>query len=83
MPNIILDEYIRLLPAVRHSAHGYLSSSYEVEADVLYVNFKKSSQPDDSELTDDEGLYVLKSENRKITSSHRGFPLPFLPGSSL
>ena len=65
MPNIILDEYIRLLPAVRHSAHGYLSSSYEVEADVLYVNFKKSSQPDDSELTDDE--VIIRYEQRVLT----------------
>ena len=34
-------------------AWGYLWSSYHVEADVLYVNFKKPSQATDSELTDD------------------------------
>ena len=32
----------------------YLWSFYDAEADVLYVNFKKPSHADDSELTDDD-----------------------------
>jgi uncharacterized protein YuzE len=31
-------------------------SSYDAEADVLYLNFKKPSHADDTELTDDDIL---------------------------
>ena len=40
--------------AVRHSPRGYLWSSYDEEAVVLYVNFKKPCHATDSELTDDD-----------------------------
>jgi uncharacterized protein YuzE len=57
------------------SPHRYLWSSYDAEADVLYVNFKKPSHADDSELTDDDiivryegdevvGLTILHAGNR-------------------
>ena len=54
MATITIDEYLRMIPAVQHSPKGYLWSSYDAEADVLYVNFKKPSHADDSELTDDD-----------------------------
>ena len=51
-------------------------SSYDEEADVLYLNFKKPSHADDSELTDDDvivryekgdvvGITVLHASTRK------------------
>ena len=50
--------------------------SYDEEADVLYMNFKKPSNADDSELTDDDiiiryekgdvvGISVLHASTRK------------------
>ena len=54
MVPVIIDRYVHLIPAVKHSPKHYLSSSYDAEADVLYVNFKKPSHADDSELTDDD-----------------------------
>jgi len=50
--------------------------SYDEEADVLYLNFKKPSHADDSELTDDDiiiryekgeivGITVLHASKRK------------------
>ena len=51
--------------------------SYDQEADVLYLNFKKPSHADDSELTDDDviiryekgeiiGITVLHASKRKV-----------------
>lgn len=75
MASITVDKYVHLIPAVRHSPKHYLWSSYDAEADVLYVNFKKPSRADDSELTDDDviiryeqgqviGLTILNASHR-------------------
>ncbi len=77
MAKLAIQEYLQLIPAVRHTPGGYLWSSYDQEADVLYVNFKKPSVATDSELTDDDviiryegdvvvGLTVLHASTRKM-----------------
>jgi len=38
--------------------------SYDAEADVLYVNFKKPSYATDSELTDDD--VIIRYEGDKV-----------------
>jgi uncharacterized protein YuzE len=38
--------------------------SYDEEADVLYLNFKKPSHADDSELTDDD--MIIRYENDEV-----------------
>ncbi len=37
---------------------------YDEEADVLYLNFKKPSKPDDSEMTEDD--IIIRYENKEI-----------------
>ena len=75
MAPVTTDRYVHLIPAVKHSPKQYLWSSYDTEADVLYVNFKKPSHADDSELTDDDviiryeqgeviGLTILNASQR-------------------
>ena len=75
MAQIAIDQYLKLNPAVRHAPQKYLWSSYDNEADVLYVNFKKPSHATDSELTDDDviiryegsvivGLTILNASRR-------------------
>jgi uncharacterized protein YuzE len=59
-----LDEYLRLLPATLHAPHGFVWSSYDADADVLYINFKKPSVATDSELTDDD--VIIRYENDQI-----------------
>lgn len=49
-----VSEYMRLIPAVEHAPQGFLWSTYDKEADVLYVNFRKPCNADDSELTEDD-----------------------------
>ena len=75
MAKIAVDQYLKLISAVRHAPQGYLWSSYDAEADVLYINFKKPSHATDSELTDDDviiryerdvivGLTILNASKR-------------------
>ena len=79
MGPVTIDRCMQLIPAVKHSPNHYLWSSYDAEADVLYVNFKKPSHADDSELTDDDviiryeqgeviGLTILNASQRFLES---------------
>ncbi len=59
-----IHEYLKLVPAVKQSPHGYLWSSYDREADTLYINFKKPSYATDSEITDDD--VIIRYEGDEI-----------------
>ena len=61
-PLLAIEEYLRLLPSVKQTGGGYLWMSYDAEADVLYVNFKKPSYATDSELTDDDVIIRYEGE---------------------
>ncbi len=50
----VIQNYLNLIPTIRRSPKEYLWASYDSEADVLYVYFKKPSHATDSELTDDD-----------------------------
>jgi uncharacterized protein YuzE len=54
MAAIDIDEYVRLIPAVSESPDRTVWVTYDPEADTLYVNFRRPSVADDSELTDDD-----------------------------
>ena len=64
MASLTVEQYVSLIPAVKHSPKQYLWSSYDAEADVLYVNFKKPSHADDSELTDDD--VIIRYEQGQV-----------------
>lgn len=59
-----VEEYLRLLPALKESPSKFLWSSYDAEADTLYVNFKKPSHATDSDITDDD--VIVRYENGEI-----------------
>jgi len=70
-----LKPFLELVPAVLRLPRQFLWSSYDAEADVLYVNFKKPAHATDSELTDDDiivryqgsdviGLTILHASQR-------------------
>lgn len=50
----LVEHYLKIINAVKFSPQKYLWSSYDSEADVLYINFKKPSHATDSELTDED-----------------------------
>jgi uncharacterized protein YuzE len=57
-------EYLKLAPMVRDTPHGYLWSSYDEEADTLYINFKKPSRATNSEITDAD--IIIRYEDDEI-----------------
>ena len=70
-----VTEYLKMVPAVLCAPHRRLWSSYDAEADVLYINFEKPSQATESELTDNDiiiryagdevvGLTILHASKR-------------------
>ena len=59
-----IKEYLKMVPTVRNTPHQYLWSSYDAEADVLYINFKKPSHATDSELTEDD--IIVRYENDEV-----------------
>ena len=59
-----IRDYLRLVPAVQQSLEGNIWLSYDREADVLYVNFKKPGYATDSELTDDD--VIIRYEDDQI-----------------
>ena len=59
-----IEEYLKLLPTLKKSPGHLLWSSYEAEADTLYINFKKPSHATDSNLTDDD--VIVRYENGEI-----------------
>jgi len=61
---IQIEDYLSLIPAVKKSPKKYLWSTYDAEADVLYINFKKPSFATDSELTEDD--MIVRYENDEI-----------------
>jgi uncharacterized protein YuzE len=62
MAIVNIKDYLRILPAALHAPEGYFWTSYDGEADVLYVNFKKPSYTTDSELTDDDVILRYDGE---------------------
>ena len=59
-----IREFLKLVPAVRQTPEDYLWVSYDREADVVYVNFKKPSRATDSELTDED--VILRYEGEEL-----------------
>jgi uncharacterized protein YuzE len=59
-----IDEYLKLLPTLKESPSHLLWSSYDPEADTLYINFKKPRDATDSEITDDD--VIIRYENSEI-----------------
>ena len=59
-----IQEYLKMVPTVRNTPHQYLWSSYDAQADVLYINFKKPSHATDSELIAED--VIIRYENDEV-----------------
>ena len=57
-----IKDYVKLVPAVKRSPTGQLWSSYDADADVLYISFEQPSPSSDSELTDDDVIVRYRGE---------------------
>jgi len=78
MAQVELKEILSAVPKLLQ--YKRIWATYDEEADVLYLNFKKPSHADDSELTDDDiiiryekgnviGITILNASKRKVRSS--------------
>lgn len=63
MAHVAIDQYLKLIPAVQLAPQKYLWSSYDAEADVLYINFKKPSHATDSELLDNDVIIRYEGDD--------------------
>ena len=57
-------DVIALVPKLLKVSHNRMWTSYDKEADVLYISFKKPSHADDSEITDDN--IIIRYEGGEI-----------------
>jgi uncharacterized protein YuzE len=56
-------EYLKFLPTIERTPEQNLWLFYDVEADTLYINFKKPSHATDSELTDDDVIVRYEDDD--------------------
>ena len=77
MAPIEVKKILNIVPQLVGMPYMRVWSSYDKEADVLYLNFKKPSHADDSELTEDDiiiryekgevvGITIPNASKRKI-----------------
>jgi uncharacterized protein YuzE len=59
-----IKSILNLVPELLKVPFPRILTYYDEEADVLYINFKKPSHADDSELTDDD--IIIRYEKGKI-----------------
>jgi len=64
MDSIDVKEILNLTPQLLSIPFKRVWYSYDEEADVLYLNFKKPSHADDTELTDDD--VIIRYENGEV-----------------
>ncbi len=64
MAAVEVKKILGLVPELLEVSHPRIWTSYDKEADVLYINFKKPSHADDSELTDDD--IIIRYEKGEI-----------------
>ncbi len=59
-----LGAYLGLVPVILRSPHRFLSSSYDADADVLYIELKNAARATDTEMTDDD--VIIRYEDGEI-----------------
>lgn len=64
MAAVEIEKMLPLVPQLLELPHRRIWMTYDREVDVLYVNFKKPSHADDSELTDDD--IIVRYEKGQI-----------------
>jgi uncharacterized protein YuzE len=81
MAAVEVKNILTLVPELLKVPYSRIWTSYDKEVDVLYLNFKKPSHADDSELTDDDviiryekgeivGITILNARRRTIGYEH-------------
>ncbi|MFO7967358.1 MAG: DUF2283 domain-containing protein [Archaeoglobaceae archaeon] len=64
MGAIEVKKILNIVPELLDVPYSRMWTAYDEEADVLYINFKKPSHADDSELTDDN--IIIRYEKGEV-----------------
>ena len=64
METIEVKKILNLIPNLLDIPRPRIWSSYDKDADVLYINFKKPSRADESELNEND--VIIRYENGEI-----------------
>ncbi|MBM4177037.1 MAG: DUF2283 domain-containing protein [Ignavibacteria bacterium] len=64
MAALEVEKIIDIVPQIINIPFERIWSSYDAEADVLYLNFKKPSHADDTEFTDDD--IIIRYEKGEV-----------------
>ncbi len=64
MASININEILDITPKLMNMPYNRMWYSYDEEVDVLYLNFKKPSHADDTELTEDD--IIIRYENGEV-----------------
>jgi len=64
MATLEINKVLSIIPNLINIPYKNIWYSYDEEADVLYLNFKKPSHADDSEMTDDD--VIIRYEKGEI-----------------
>ncbi|MGI5881507.1 MAG: DUF2283 domain-containing protein, partial [Dethiobacteria bacterium] len=62
--NVNIQEILHITPQLLKMPSKHVWYSYDEDADVLYLNFKKPSRADDSEITDDN--VIIRYEKGEV-----------------
>ena len=62
MAIVEIKNIVDIVPQLLSIPFKHIWYSYDEEADVLYLNFKKPTHADDSELTDDDIIIRYEKE---------------------
>jgi len=79
MWNIEVKKILHIVPELLKMPYPRIWTDYDKEADVLYINFKKPSHADDSEIMDDDviiryekgdviGITIINASKREVLS---------------
>ena len=77
MGNSAVKKVLDIVPELLEMPYSRIWTDYDKEADVLYINFKKPSHADDSEIMDDDviiryekgsiiGITIINASKRSI-----------------
>jgi uncharacterized protein YuzE len=64
MATVNLEHVMTFVPQVLNLHQNNIWLSYDEEADVLYLNFKKPNHADDAELLDND--FIVRYENEEV-----------------
>jgi len=64
MAAVEVKKILDLVPDLLDVPYSRIWTSYDKEADVLYINFKRPSHATDSEITDED--IILRYENEEV-----------------